>query len=557
MRRTKWLLLLSSLATLALLGAAAWEENVGREWRRLQREYAGLLPSDRAAEFRVQLRQVVVPSIRAADRCVTCHVGMAPGEEGIPGHRVFGKHAPLPHDPSEFGCTVCHAGQGRATESDAAHGRVPHWPEPMLPREASHAGCGTCHTHLAVPDASRLARGRDLVERLDCLACHALDGRGGTLRPGGAAAIDGGDLSRVGATRYDRDWYGKHLAKRESDPAPAWRTSFGPIGEEARRDLATFLDSRVGAPGLLEAKSLFHSVGCRGCHKVWGVGGDDGPDLTRVGEKDPGRLDWSHVPGERTLANWIAQHFRDPAGVAPGSAMPALGLSEGEIEALTFYMLSLRAPSLPEAFWPNDRIRAERFGEREFAADGATLYAAFCSACHGPNGEGMRYPGIAAFPAVASPDFLALAPDALIAETIRKGRPGRRMPAWGSGEGGLRPEEIEAVVAHVRALGGVEREPDPRPPRWVAADAESGKRVYALNCASCHGAGGEGAEGPALRNPVLLAAATDTYLVETVGRGRRGTSMPSYRAGSPTHRQLSEEEIREVVAFLRTWEETR
>lgn len=558
MRRTKVLLLVSSLATLVMLVVAAWDENLGKEWRRLQQQYAALLPAEAASEFQLQLRQVVAPQLRVADRCVTCHVGMAQGESGVAGHGVFGKHPNVVHDPAEYGCTVCHGGQGRATEKADAHGAVHFWPEPMLARRDSYAGCGSCHTHLAVPSVAELDRGRALFERLDCLACHALDGRGGTIRPGGAAGVDGGDLSRAGAAGWNPDWYTIHQEKRVAAPEPVWRSSFGDIAPEDLGALEVFLASRVGAPGLVEAKAVFHSLGCLGCHKVNGVGGDDGPDLTSEGLKDPGRLDFSHVPGgARTVAAWIAEHFRDPGRVVPGSQMPVLGLNEREIESLTFYMLALRTGPLPEALWPKDRIRSVRFGEREFRTDGATLYGTFCAACHGPEGQGMRYPGAPAFPAVASDDFLAIVPDALLEATVRSGRPGRRMPAWGEKDGGLRPEEVRTVVAFLRDLGGTAMEPDPRPPRWVTGDVVRGDGIYAANCSSCHGAQGEGAEGPALRNPVLLEHATDTYLVETVGRGRRGTSMPSFRVGSTTHRQLSENEIHDVVAFVRQWETRR
>jgi cbb3-type cytochrome c oxidase subunit III len=290
---------------------------------------------------------------------------------------------------------------------------------------------------------------------------------------------------------------------------------------------------------------------------VTDVGGDDGPDLTHEGQKDPGRLDFSEVPGEETIENWQKEHFRDPARVVAGSGMPLLGLQEDEIELLTFYMMSLRKSNLPEAYWPEDRIRAERLGEREFATDGATLYGAFCAACHGQRGEGMRYPRMSPFPSIGNPDFLAIAPEGLLLETVRRGRPGRRMPAWGDKEGGLRPAEIDAVVAHVRSLGGVPPERDERPARWVKADAGAGARLYAANCAVCHGNDGEGGEGPALNNLVLLEFATDTYLVETVRRGRRATSMPGFGQPAITHRQLSVAEIEAVVTFLRTWEVNR
>lgn len=559
MRANKILLLVVSLGTLALLLVAVWRENVDRDWRRIQRDYQARLAPEEAESFRVQLRQIYVPDLGATDRCISCHVGMAPGEHGIAGDPVLGPHPDVAHDPADYGCVVCHGGQGRATETADAHGTVPHWPHPMLPARYAWAGCGSCHTHVAVPRRAALTEGLALVERNDCLSCHTLDGRGGTLRPG-SEPVPAPDLSRVGARGYDPGWYEAHLARHEATEPGSdepWRTSFGPIDPEERLLIDAYLGSRVGAPELVAAKAAFHELGCRGCHKVAGVGGDDGPDLTRVGDKDPGQMDFSRVP-ERTLASWLAAHFRDPAGIVPGSRMPDLGLDERQIDLLTFYMLSLRRSDQPEAYWPKDRIRAERFGEREFATDGATLWGTFCAACHGPSGEGMRYPGETAFPAAANPDFLAIASDRFLRETIVHGRPGRRMPAWGESEGGLRPAEVEAVIAHLRALGGGVPAPEERAPlRWAAGDAEAGERLYAQACAACHGERGEGKEGPALSNPRFLAAASDTYLVESIKRGRRGTSMPAFGSPSPAHRVLDDDEIVSLVTFMRTWEDAR
>jgi len=368
--------------------------------------------------------------------------------------------------------------------------------------------------------------------------------------------MEGPDLSRAGAVGYDTGWYEEHLANSQVEAEEVWKTSFEAMSPAARADLEVFLDSRAGAPGLVEAKALFHSLGCRGCHQVNGVGGDDGPDLTRAGERDPGRTDFSRVPGEPTLANWFAEHFRDPAKVVPGSAMPALGLSEEQIDGLTFYTLSLRHSLFPEAYWPKDRIRAERFGEREFATDGATLYGTFCAACHGQNGEGRAYPDMPIFPAVANKDFLSLATDEFLSATVTHGRPGRRMPAWGEKEGGLRRDEVKSVVEYVRALGGgTQPVHDPKPARWIKADPEAGRKLFGAHCAGCHGAAGQGVDAVALNNRVLLAAATDTYLLETIRRGRRGTRMQSFEEPSTTHPALSPGEIESLVSFIRSWEQ--
>jgi len=547
MKQYKYLLLWSSIGVLLLLGTAAVDESYLKEWRRLQASVHGA-----NGPIEVHLRQTVVPNLKATDRCVSCHVGMAAGEHGLAGSPMAAAHKPVGHDPAEYGCTVCHGGQGRATDKADAHGHVPFWPEPMIPPQYAYAGCGTCHVYTGVPDEAELARASRLVERYDCMACHRVDGRGGTLKIGG---IEGPDLSRVGVAGYRQDWYARHLEKSQQADSGAWKSSFGEIPESDRAQISTFLVTRIGAPSLIEAKALFHSLGCRGCHKIEGVGGAEGPDLTREGQRDPGQLDFAHVSGEKTLANWLSAHTRDPAGIVPGSKMPAFDLTDHQVDRLTYYMLSLRRSHVPEAYWPKDRIRVERFGEREFATDGATLFSTFCAACHGPKGEGRRFTGSYPFPAVGNPDLHAVATDQFLLQTIQKGRPGRRMPAWAESEGGLRPEEIRSLVDHLRRLGG---SPEPRKPdpqrRWSKGDPAAGSRLYASYCAGCHGPRGEGPEAPALANKVLLASADDTYLIETIGRGRRGTAMRAFREGSAVNPALAPAEIESLVAFLRSWE---
>ncbi len=553
MNKNKHLLLWSSLGTLSLLVAAAVQENFFREWRAIQASV-----QTEAGPIEVRLRQIVVPRLNATDRCVTCHVGMAPGEAGGSGQGLAASHPPVGHDPAEFGCTVCHGGQGRATEKADAHGDVRFWHAPMIPHRYAFAGCGTCHTHIRVPSQSQLARGLSLVERYDCLACHRVDGRGGTLRPGNAGGMEGPDLSKAGAKGFDPRWYENHLQRAQHPDAPAWKNAFIAFDATDRDSIEAFLASRVGAPDLVEAKARFHSLGCRGCHKIDGVGGDDGPELSRVGQKDPGQLDFTHVRGEHTLANWLSEHTRDPARVVPGSQMPKFGLSDDDVEMLTYYMLSLRRSDLPEAYWPKDRILASRFGQREFSTDGATLYGTFCAACHGELGQGRRYPAMPPIPAIGNADFLATARDGFLESTIWLGRPGRRMPAFGEEAGGLRREEVQAIIAHLRHQAGVNEPAKLHDhPRWANGDLDRGRSLYDRHCAGCHGAQGEGADAPALNHPLLQATASDDYLAETIGRGRRGTPMHGFRQPSVVHPVLAPDDIESIVTYLRTWEKRK
>ncbi len=549
MNKNKYLLLFSSLGVLFLLVTAAVSENFFKEWQSIQSEAKS---PEGAIETR--LRQIVNPNLKVSDRCVTCHVGMAPGEQISSNLKVAAPHKPVVHSPTEIGCTVCHGGQGLATTREDAHGTVEFWTEPMLPAKYAYASCGTCHTPLNVPGLAAYENARKTFERLDCYACHRIENRGGTIRVGGSATgMEGPDLSRVGLKGYNADWYAAHLAKLRQGTDDVWKNSFREIGDADLAALKVFLDTQMGASKLIEAKAQFNSVGCTGCHKVGNFGGDAGVDLSQAGFKDPNQLNFASVRGEHTLSNWIAQHFRSPASTVKGSQMPALGLTEDQIDLLTLYVLSLRRRTLPDIYLPKDRVRAMRFGAREFVGTGDGIYSAVCSSCHGANGQGMRFPGLVPNPTITNPDFLEIASDEFLAQTVTKGRTGRPMLAWGERENGLNAEEIKLLVAYIRQLGGnVQAKPDPLPKLWAKGDVQFGARLYTSNCAGCHGIGGGGIDGPALANGAFLASATDTFLVETITRGRRGTLMQGFATPSVVRRVLTREEIESIVVYLRS-----
>ena len=117
-------------------------------------------------------------------------------------------------------------------------------------RVFANAGCGSCHTHLRVPDQNLLHAGEALVERYDCLACHRLDDRGGTIRPGSVASVNAPDLSYVGASGSNVNWYDKHAAQAKEAAGGPWKESFTLITAKDREAIDVFLSSRVGAPKL-------------------------------------------------------------------------------------------------------------------------------------------------------------------------------------------------------------------------------------------------------------------------------------------------------------------
>lgn len=79
-------------------------------------------------------------------------------------------------------------------------------------------------------------------------------------------------------------------------------------------------------------------------------------------------------------------------------------------------------------------------GEAFDGKTAAEFYSINCSACHGPNREGIVGPGL-------TPDTL-VEDDAVYIDTILNGRAGTVMPAWGGQ--GVSESEATALVAFFR-----------------------------------------------------------------------------------------------------------
>ena len=80
------------------------------------------------------------------------------------------------------------------------------------------------------------------------------------------------------------------------------------------------------------------------------------------------------------------------------------------------------------------------------------------------------------------------------------------------------------------------------------ADAALGAPIFLKNCSTCHGAQGEGVDGPALRNSQYIQTAGDQAVFQTIAEGRPGTKMPAWLQinGGP----LDETQITDVIAYL-------
>ncbi len=176
------------------------------------------------------------------------------------------------------------------------------------------------------------------------------------------------------------------------------------------------------------------------------------------------------------------------------------------------------------------------------------LFAENCISCHGDNGQGS-----AIAPPLNTPSLRKTDSDTL-QNTITFGRPGTAMPAWGKKAGGpLSAEQIGELVSLIRA--GAWGQPAqaanaaPSSDETFAGVPPQAISLFSQNCASCHGATGEGSViAPPLNSAALRARLTDDALAATIRNGRPGTRMPAWGG------ILNQNDISSLVTLIRHWD---
>ncbi len=154
----------------------------------------------------------------------------------------------------------------------------------------------------------------------------------------------------------------------------------------------------AGAPDINRAKRLVDQKGCRACHRINGRGGLIGPDLDRVGDKNPEQFDYSHLAGRPSAFRWHAAHFLDPRSLVPDTVMPNFHLAPDEIRALTLLVMSWRTPA-PDAALTGGLARSDPqpADERQLAAEmengpGGWFVRTGCYTCHPVSVFGVKSP---------------------------------------------------------------------------------------------------------------------------------------------------------------------
>ena len=177
----------------------------------------------------------------------------------------------------------------------------------------------------------------------------------------------------------------------------------------------------------------------------------------------------------------------------------------------------------------------------EFArVGGAAAFKENCAACHGTGAAGGR-----GYPNLNDDDWLWGGTLDKIHETIRVGvnsghtdARGTQMPAFGR-EGLLSAAQINDVTEYVHKLHEGDQ-------AQVTAAYARGQRVYADNCAACHGASGEGMQdmgAPRLNDEIWLWGGDKASIHNTVVNAHTGV-MPAWEG------RLSPDTLKALTIYL-------
>lgn len=210
------------------------------EWKDYQEDFKDLVAKrfgeTRAAKVETGIQQIWVAPLGRTDRCTTCHMGVEwKGLESAPEpFRTHPKQILEKHPISKYGCTVCHGGQGFATDVDRAHATgIEHWEQPLLAGELSktylvserkalmQGNCNVCHRNdRQTAGADYVNYAKDLVRQKGCRACHTINSRGGVIGPNltyiGDQAPEQFDYSRMSGKPSIFGWHLAHFKDPKS-----------------------------------------------------------------------------------------------------------------------------------------------------------------------------------------------------------------------------------------------------------------------------------------------------------------------------------------------------
>jgi mono/diheme cytochrome c family protein len=491
---------------LAVVASIAPTRDLFSEWHHYQRSYRRLI-AERSDATRLQRRfqsgiqQIWIPEQHVVDRCMTCHVALQENVLADERTQPFRPHPPMPHALNEFGCVICHHGQGAATTVSEAHYSTKAWEQPILPARYLEASCGQCHME-QLEGTPQLNLGRRLLARFGCAHCHAITQPDGSL----IVPVDEPPSLDHIAEKTTREWLFVWIKNPQAYAVSSTMPNFRFSDQEAA-DIANFLNwqstpseySKVPLAEVplptpeqagVDGPGLYGQLFCASCHATQNskgtlMGGDLAPELTRVGNK--------------VNPNWLRRWLRSPQGYDSKTRMPRYRYDDKQVALLTAYLLTKRdddflanlqlAPSAPDSVARGKKLTSD-YG---------------CAACHRingiapPDGFAPDLSRIGSKP-LFQVGFLRGMPETLpdyIAGKIRDPRafgPALKMPRFT-----LADSQVEALTTAL--LAQTDRAVT-MPPELVRSiphakyhpGGDAGRLMEDLRCQSCHTINGNGGD---------------------------------------------------------------
>jgi mono/diheme cytochrome c family protein len=511
--------------------AIAPAKNHFSEWRHYQKQFLTLIGSRGDAvtlqrHFREHdgLQQIWLPQFGVVDRCTTCHVGLKEASLADVSAQPFRVHPAIPHTLDQYGCVMCHRGQGQATTVEEAHSSTLAWEQPILPARYVQSSCGQCHRD-PLTGTPQLNLGRNLLSRYGCVHCHTIKlPDGSAIKP----TDDPPSLEHV-ADKTTREWIYAWLKDPQAYAVSATMPNFK-LSDPDARDISAFLianstpipgDTAPATAGKDTDKdqkaldptagaSLYGESFCASCHAVQNaagnvVGGDVGPELTRVGNK--------------VKPEWLQAWLRNPRVYDSGTAMPHYRFTDPQVSLLAAFLGNKTDSDL----LANVHLDA---ATPEQIAHGKLLVADYgCASCHEiggikkPDNFAPDLTRIGSKPLtqiIFLPGMTHAIPD-YIAAKIRQPRSfgaALKMPQFS-----LAPAQIDALTTALLAL--TDRAHDlpmaltvpTKPPSNYQPAGRAGQLMSDLACFSCHAINGRGGdmapdltwEGSSVQRPWLQA----------------------------------------------------
>jgi len=376
---------------------------------------------------------------------------------------------------------------------------------------------------------------------LHCVMCHQ---PGATGKVGFAPSIHNRDFLALASDDFIRQSIKEgrpgtamvprpDLIPEQVDAIIAFLRS-GPMGNIVR----VSVDSTLRVDGDREAGEEKFAVFCAACHGKYGDGYMAAVPGTGIG-----------LPGFLNVApdDYILQTLkRGRLGTPMQPFIGARGLAN--LSEQDAYDIIAHLRYLGETY--PERMKNQVAGPGNSTV-GEVHFNINCSACHQVGGAGK----VGFAPAIRNPDFLAIASDEFIRETVYNGRLGTGMVARPD----LPKQVVNDIIAFLRSLPvGQDVAISVDPSLRHTGDAEAGKLMFASYCASCHGPNGEGyavaVPGPGIGLPGFLNVASDDYIFQTLKRGRAGTPMKPF-LGASGLANLAEQDAYDIIAHLRVLEE--